>query len=179
MLTSISEAVPGTVRFSLDIRAGQDNQLMEFENQLKADFLKIARYEAVGNLNDGGTVGKECSVQWSLDAPSNAVSFDTDCINCVKESARDLFRDRYELLTQTMISGAGHDSVFTSKRVPTAMIFVPCLDGVSHNPAEHCTPDDCANGAQVLMGAVLHYDRLRSQKSAEGTARRLRSGGFA
>ena len=41
-----------------------------------------------------------------------------------------------------MISGAGHDSVFTSKRVPTSMIFVPCLDGISHNPAEYCSPED-------------------------------------
>ena len=45
------------------------------------------------------------------------------------------------------------------------MIFVPCRDGVSHNPSEYCAPEDCANGAQVLMGAMLRYDRLRTQKN--------------
>ena len=111
-------------------------------------------------------MGKECSVHWTLDAPSKAVNFDPDCIRCVEESARSLFKDQYEVLTQKMTSGAGHDSVFTSKRVPTSMIFVPCSGGISHNPAEFCAPDDCANGAQVLMGAVLQYDRFRGLKSA-------------
>ena len=45
------------------------------------------------------------------------------------------------------------------------MIFVPCRDGISHNPAEYSTPEDCANGAQVLMGAVLRYDVLRADRS--------------
>ena len=51
--------------------------------------------------------------------------------------------------------------MFTSRRAPTAMVFVPCRDGVSHNPAEYCGKEDCANGAQVLMGAVLRYDAFR------------------
>jgi acetylornithine deacetylase/succinyl-diaminopimelate desuccinylase-like protein len=41
-------------------------------------------------------------------------------------------------------------------------IFVPCRDGVSHNPAEYCSPEDCGNGTQVLLGAMLRYDRLRA-----------------
>lgn len=54
-------------------------------------------------------------------------------------------------------------SVFTSKRVPTAMIFVPCRDGLSHNPSEYCNPEDCGNGAQVLLRSVLKYDQLRKR----------------
>lgn len=167
MLTSKSEAVPGTVRFSLDIRAGEDSRLMKLENQLKTDFDRIAKNETVDDLNEGGTMGKGCSVDWALDAPSEAIKFDSDCIKCVEDSAKDIFGTKYETLTQFMISGAGHDSVFTSKRVPTSMVFVPCLDGVSHNPAEYCTPEDCATGAQVLMGAVLHYDMLRAWRSEQ------------
>ena len=45
------------------------------------------------------------------------------------------------------------------------MIFVPCRDGVSHNPAEYCEPEDCANGAQVLMSSVLRYDGLRAGRA--------------
>lgn len=65
-------------------------------------------------------------------------------------------------LVQRMISGAGHDSVYVSKRSPTSMIFVPCRDGVSHHPAEYCSKEDCGNGADVLFGAMLRYDRLRA-----------------
>lgn len=157
--------VPGTVTFSLDIRAGEDDRLVLLEDQLKADFDKIARNEAVDDLNEGGTIGKGCIVHWTLDAPSEAINFDKDCIRCIEDSARDHFGAEHGTITQAMISGAGHDSVFTSKRVPTSMIFVPCRDGVSHNPVEYCSPEDCANGAQVLMGAVLHYDKLRRERA--------------
>jgi acetylornithine deacetylase/succinyl-diaminopimelate desuccinylase-like protein len=45
------------------------------------------------------------------------------------------------------------------------MIFTPCRNGVSHNPEEYCTPEDCGNGAQVLMQAILRYDRLRAERA--------------
>lgn len=106
-----TNTVPGTVRFSLDLRAGEDDRLMELEDQLKADFEKIATNQHVDDLNEGGTEGKGCLVEWTLDAPSKAISFDEDCIQCVKRSARDLLGDRYEAESQTLISGAGHDSV--------------------------------------------------------------------
>lgn len=137
---------------------------MKLENQLKVDFEKIAKNETVDDLNEGGTIGKGCDVQWQLDAPSEAIKFDPSCIGCIEESAKEVLGAQYERLTQPMISGAGHDSVFTSKRVPTAMVFVPCREGISHNPAEYCKPEDCAVGAQVLMGAVLRYDELRAQQ---------------
>lgn len=60
-----TNTVPGMVRFSLDIRASEDSRLMKLENQLKADFEKIAKNEAVDDLNKGGTIGKACSVQWT------------------------------------------------------------------------------------------------------------------
>jgi beta-ureidopropionase / N-carbamoyl-L-amino-acid hydrolase len=42
---------------------------------------------------------------------------------------------------------------------PTTMIFVPCAGGISHNEAESTSPDECAAGAQVLLNAVLEFDR--------------------
>jgi len=162
-----TNTVPGTVRFSLDIRCGEDDRLMRLEEHLKADFDKIAKGEDVGGLNKGGTAGRACTVEWRLDAPSTAIKFHPDCIACVKDSATTLFGESAEKLTQAMISGAGHDSVFTSKRSPTSMIFVPCRDGVSHNPSEYCSPEDCATGSQVLMGAILRYDRLRAERASK------------
>jgi N-carbamoyl-L-amino-acid hydrolase len=42
---------------------------------------------------------------------------------------------------------------------PTAMIFVPCLKGISHNEAESTSFEECTAGAQVLLNAILEYDR--------------------
>src|SRR5262249_23624430 len=47
---------------------------------------------------------------------------------------------------------------------PTGMIFVPCRGGVSHNPIEYSSPEGCAIGTQVLLGAVFRYDRLRKRR---------------
>ena len=102
-----TNTVPGAVRFSLDIRAGEDSRLMMLEHELKVDFDKIAKNETVDDLNESGTIGRGCTVEWTLDAPSEAIKFDEDCIRCVDESARELFGDDHEKLTQEMISGAG------------------------------------------------------------------------
>ena len=52
-------------------------------------------------------------------------------------------------------SGAGHDACNLNTKIPTAMVFVPCKDGVSHNELEDATQGDCAAGANVLMHTVL------------------------
>jgi beta-ureidopropionase / N-carbamoyl-L-amino-acid hydrolase len=44
------------------------------------------------------------------------------------------------------------------------MIFVPCREGISHNEAEFSSPEQCATGAQVLLEAVLNYDRLLAER---------------
>jgi len=54
-----------------------------------------------------------------------------------------------------MVSGAGHDAVHVATRLPTAMIFTQCKDGLSHNEAESIRPDDAEAGVQVLLEAVL------------------------
>jgi beta-ureidopropionase / N-carbamoyl-L-amino-acid hydrolase len=54
-----------------------------------------------------------------------------------------------------IISGAGHDAVHVAALAPTAMIFVPCKDGLSHNEAESITQDQAAAGTETLLRAVL------------------------
>ncbi len=56
-------------------------------------------------------------------------------------------------------SGAGHDAQAIASVTPAAMVFVPSVGGISHAPAEYTTPQDCANGAQVLLNALLLADR--------------------
>jgi beta-ureidopropionase / N-carbamoyl-L-amino-acid hydrolase len=58
--------------------------------------------------------------------------------------------DRLGLSSMPILSGAGHDSIYLAKVCPTAMIFVPCEKGISHNEIENATPYDLASGARVL-----------------------------
>jgi len=60
-----------------------------------------------------------------------------------------------------IVSGAGHDSLHTAQFAPTAMIFVPCTGGLSHNEAEEASAADLAAGANVLFQAVLAVARER------------------
>jgi len=160
-----TNTVPGSVRFSLDIRCPEDLTLDTLEAELKEAFQDIAAGKDVAGLSEGCTPGRPCEISIRTDSVSPAVNFHHDCIACVTESASALVgAENMESLTREMVSGAGHDSVYTSKRVPTSMIFVPCRDGVSHNPAEYCSPEDCAIGANVLMGAVLRYDKMRAER---------------
>ncbi|KAJ5621778.1 Peptidase M20 [Penicillium herquei] len=150
--------VPGAVSFSLDIRGPETDLVVEVEKQLRGDFDAIAAAEGAG-------IGKPCRVEWTLDFDSPAVKFHQDCISCVEESAYAVVADApvsdTKSLVRPIMSGAGHDSVFTFKRVPTSMIFVPCKDGLSHHPEEFCSADDCATGTSVILQAVVRYDRKR------------------
>ena len=54
-----------------------------------------------------------------------------------------------------MTSGACHDTMHFARLVPSAMVFVPCRDGVSHSPAEHAEPADAALGAEIVLNALF------------------------
>ena len=71
----------------------------------------------------------------------------------MREAARALGYSQREI-----ISGAGHDAVHMSRITPSAMIFIPCKDGLSHNETESASREDCAAGAQVLLEAALALD---------------------
>ncbi|HEY0182351.1 MAG TPA: M20/M25/M40 family metallo-hydrolase, partial [Rhodopila sp.] len=60
-----------------------------------------------------------------------------------------------QLGTRDMIAAAGHDSVLMAPLVPSAMLFVPSVAGITHNPKEYSTTEQVARGAQVLLDAVL------------------------
>jgi N-carbamoyl-L-amino-acid hydrolase len=77
-------------------------------------------------------------------------AFDARLIEQVTKSADELGYSAREI-----VSGAGHDSLHTAQFAPTAMIFVPCASGISHNESESAEPDDLSAGADVLLHAVL------------------------
>lgn len=56
---------------------------------------------------------------------------------------------------RSMVSGAAHDTMCVAPRVPSAVLFIPCRDGVSHSPAEHASVADAALGVEVMLNAAL------------------------
>ena len=66
---------------------------------------------------------------------------------------------RLKLSSTRMPSGAGHDAQMMAQLAPMGMIFVPSVGGISHSPKELTRWEDCANGADVLLEAVLTLDR--------------------
>jgi N-carbamoyl-L-amino-acid hydrolase len=76
--------------------------------------------------------------------------FDPGCVRLIREAAQRLGVRHRDILSQ-----AGHDAYYVSRIVPTAMIFTPCRDGISHNEAEHAEPEDTVPGVNVLLHAVL------------------------
>ena len=154
-----TNTIPGIVNFSLDVRARTDKLVDQTERALRQRFVEIVNEKEHAYLSDPVTH------EWILDFDSPATHFHEDCINCVTEGSRNVFGHQTDAMTKSMFSGAGHDSVYTNQRVPTSMIFVPSLGGVSHNPSEWTNKADCATGAQVLLQAVLNYDQLRALRN--------------
>ncbi len=56
-----------------------------------------------------------------------------------------------------MHSGAAHDTMSIVDLVPSAMVFVPCKDGISHSPEEDADPGDAALGAEIMLNAIKTF----------------------
>jgi N-carbamoyl-L-amino-acid hydrolase len=132
--------IPGVVRMTVDLRHHDDGVLQDMEESLCTAIERIA---------GDGKVRIESRKLHDL----AAVKFHPDCVAAVRAGAEAL-----GLSHRDIISGAGHDAVHLSTVTPTAMIFVPCKDGLSHNEAESATIEHCAAGAQVLLEAALALD---------------------
>jgi N-carbamoyl-L-amino-acid hydrolase len=133
--------IPGEVFFTIDLRHRDETRLDGMEARMRATLPAIL---------DPLRLTYEEKLIWN----SPAVGFAPELIACVRQAAA-----KSGFPTRDMISGAGHDAVYISRVAPTTMIFVPCLNGISHNEAESTTVEQCAAGAQVLLDAVLEYDR--------------------
>jgi N-carbamoyl-L-amino-acid hydrolase len=128
--------IPETLSCTLDIRHPDAEVLDRMEDAMRSVVAEqCARF--------GVTHRVECQND------SAPVHFDDRLVDAVEAAAEDL-----GLSNRRMISGAGHDACYVNLHGPTAMIFVPCEDGLSHNEAENITADQAGAGAGVLFGAV-------------------------
>jgi beta-ureidopropionase / N-carbamoyl-L-amino-acid hydrolase len=142
--------VPGEVFFCVDLRHPEAGALDAIER------------EFLGSLDDiCASLGLAVSSAKIWDQPP--VHFHADCVASVRRAA-----GLSGFAVCDMVSGAGHDAAYVARVAPTAMIFVPCRGGVSHNEAEFTAKEQCAKGAQVLLQAVLDYDRQLAERHAAG-----------
>ena len=140
--------VPGEVFFCVDLRHPEAAVLDQLEAEYTASLREIC-----------DPIGLAVSSARIWDQPP--VRFDPECVASVRRAASLSGSSAREI-----VSGAGHDAAYVSRVAPTAMIFVPCRDGVSHNEAEFTSKEQCAAGAQVLLQTVLDYDRGLSERQA-------------
>jgi N-carbamoyl-L-amino-acid hydrolase len=122
---------------TVDLRNTDEALLREAEARLAAEVARIAEDEGVG-------------VARRRLARLEPVEFDPATIDLVAATAA-----RLGYSVRRMPSGAGHDAQMFAPNCPTAMIFVPSQDGISHNSAEYTAPEDLRAGAEVLLQVLL------------------------
>lgn len=129
--------IPGEVRFTLDIRHSEENDLENFCAKLICEFNDMA-------VKRGVTL-EITSVLHTLPAPMDKKL--SSRLKGICEQQGKSYR--------TMVSGAGHDAQLFAPRCPTAMIFVPSQAGISHSPEEYTAPEQLSAGLEVLT-AILY-----------------------
>ena len=133
--------IPGQVRFSVDVRHPSRSALQ----RLVAD---------IGAICTQRTALRGTHVDVQRIAEYDPIAFDAACIERVREAT---IAAGYPYLE--MFSGAGHDAVNLSYVAPSAMVFVPCKAGLSHNEAEDADPVHLAQGASVLANLLVDCAR--------------------
>lgn len=135
--------IPAEVRFTIDIRHPDGPTLEAMDADVRKAFAACRDAERLdGTLTD---------VSYNPPIP-----FDADVLSVIRAKTAAL-----GLKGRDIVSGAGHDSFHMAKVCPTAMIFTPCTDGISHNEAEHITQAWAQGGADVLLQTAIELaDRV-------------------
>jgi N-carbamoyl-L-amino-acid hydrolase len=129
--------IPGEIAFTADIRSPASETLEAIDHDLRAAMAEIASRRRV-----------EISFEAIWRKPPTI--FNPKLVEAVENATKSLGYTH-----RRITSGAGHDACNLANVVPSAMIFVPCKDGVSHNELEDATQADCTAGANTLMHTVL------------------------
>lgn len=126
--------VPGEVTFSIDCRHINQEELNQFAEEIDACIKRVSEEEGV-----------QCDIDlWMDEAPT---LMDERLVKEVQNAAETVVGESEWKL---MPSGAGHDSQIFAKYVPTSMLFVPSINGVSHNVEEETNVEDLVKGIEVL-----------------------------
>lgn len=134
---NIINVVPGRATLTVDLRNSDAAQLQKSEKLLGHFLLGLAEQEGL-------------EIQQKQLVRFDPVKFDPGIVDMIEQHAGRLGQS-----CKRMTSGAGHDAQMMARICPSAMIFVPSRDGVSHNPAEYTDDKHLENGANLLLNVVL------------------------
>jgi len=129
--------VPGQAAFTIDSRHPDDATLAAVAGDMREVCAEIAE-------------AAELDLAIEATAERGSIAFDGDLVADLRAAAEKL-----GLAQRDIYSGAGHDACNLARVTPTAMIFVPCEGGISHNEAENAKPEDLAAGCDVLLQAMV------------------------
>ena len=145
LVPDLVNVVPASATLTVDLRNTDEATLQIAERRLAREVELLAAAEST-------TVSTRSLARFE------PVQFDPAMVDLVEQVAT-----RLGCSTRRMPSGAGHDAQMMARVCPTAMIFVPSVDGLSHNIAEFTEADDLERGANVLLHIVL--DRAGQNES--------------
>jgi N-carbamoyl-L-amino-acid hydrolase len=134
---NLINVIAARATLTVDLRHTDEAMLQQAEARLTAFLDQLAAEEGV-------------AIASRRLARFEPVVFDLGVVQRIEAVARDL-----GLSHRRMTSGAGHDAQMLARMCPSAMIFVPSVQGISHNPAEHTAPADLIAGADVLLHTLL------------------------
>ena len=129
--------IPGKTEFNIDLRHPDAAVLDELETEITDAIAEIAAAR-----------GLEATVEKQMEQPP--VHFDDALLETLRDAAASL-----SMPVREMLSGALHDAARVAAMVPSAMLFIPCKGGVSHNEAEWAAPAHVEAGANVLARAIV------------------------
>lgn len=133
---NLINVVAERARLTVDLRNTDEAALQEAEAELAGFVEELA-------VSEGVTIHARRLVRFE------PVTFDPAMVDCIEGHAV-----RLGASTRRMPSGAGHDAQMLAHVCPTAMIFTPSVDGISHNPAEYTEPRHVELGANVLLSVL-------------------------
>ncbi|MBB4478321.1 Zn-dependent hydrolase [Rhizobium etli] len=128
--------IPSRATFTVDLRDPDEDRLRQEEAGLEAYLAQVAKEEGV-------------SFEVERLARFQPVAFDGKIVELIEKAAA-----RRGHTVRRMTSGAGHDAQMIARIAPSAMIFVPSLGGISHNPKEKTPDEDLVAGANMLLDVV-------------------------
>jgi N-carbamoyl-L-amino-acid hydrolase len=137
LLPNSRNVIPGEVQFSVDIRHPESAVLAKMDEALRALVAKVAAETGL-------------PIVLTDISHSEPIPFDAAILSIIREESTAM-----GLKGRDIVSGAGHDACNMARMLPSAMIFSPCKDGISHNEAEEITPEWAEAGANVLLRTAL------------------------
>lgn len=135
--------VPGRARIGFDVRGTEDGAVLGVVEKLVKRIAEIAAERGL-------------TATYTQRHFLPASQMDPDLVELLSTTA-----DALGYQAPRMQSGAGHDTISVSRSVPSAMVFVPCRDGVSHSPEEDANMDDVAVAVEVMLNTVAERCRLQ------------------